>query len=177
MRELLLSGDFSLVNSSSKVIGGPFTRFDPSDPDNKSCLDLVIVSVNMNKYVKELYIDMLSKRGDFQKKDKKLPFNYGQNKLGFMLKKKYGDEFVYTKNKYDVDKFNPFSYFDMIDFFGNKDMSRCCNRWGWDEMSVENMLGEAYTVHLYNTIIKELEEKRGMRSGLLLRLEDIIRGT
>jgi len=130
-----------------------------------------------DKMLKELYIDMLSKRGDFQKKDKKLPFNYGQNKLGFMLKKKYGDEFVYTKNKYDVDKFNPFSYFDMIDFFGNKDMSRCCNRWGWDEMSVENMLGEAYTVHLYNTIIKELEEKRGMRSGLLLRLEDIIRGT
>ena len=49
-----------LINSSEKTTGGPFTRYDPGKPydlDAKSCLDLVIVSKNLEKFVKTLKID------------------------------------------------------------------------------------------------------------------------
>ena len=36
---------------------GPFTRIDPANSDNKSCLDLVIMSKNLLNYLKELKID------------------------------------------------------------------------------------------------------------------------
>ena len=37
--------------------GGPFTRKDPSNPNIKSCLSLVIVSTGLEEYVEELKID------------------------------------------------------------------------------------------------------------------------
>ena len=42
------------------MTGGPFTRYDVTDPDNedkKSLLDYVIVSSNLVKYVEKLEID------------------------------------------------------------------------------------------------------------------------
>ena len=45
------------MNASCKVVGGPFTRFDPGNPDRKSCLDLAIVSKELSKYVYKLTID------------------------------------------------------------------------------------------------------------------------
>ena len=57
VRELLDTGKYLLVNASSKVVGGPFTRFDPANPDRKSCLDLVIISKELSKYVFKLTID------------------------------------------------------------------------------------------------------------------------
>lgn len=122
--------------------------------------------------LKTMYLDMLSKKNLFV--TNKLPFNYGQTQLKLMLENKYGEKFLYNKNKYNVDLFNPFSYFDMIDFFTKETTQKCCNRWGWDELDVDKVLGKAYTVHLYNTIIKELEEKRGMGCTLLLKLEDMV---
>jgi len=125
-----------------------------------------------DKILNELYLDMMSKIDDFQT-NKKLLFNYGQTQLGLLLKEKYGNNFIHDQN-INVDLFNPFSYFDMIDFFTNGDIDKCCNRWGWDEMDVNNILNNAYTIHLFNTIIKELQEKRGIKCKLLERLEDIV---
>ena len=53
--DFLNNDDYVLLNSlSDKVTGGPFTRLEPSDPDNnskKSCLDFIIVSKPLAKYV------------------------------------------------------------------------------------------------------------------------------
>ena len=126
-----------------------------------------------DKILQTLYLDMFSKMKDFVIESKKLPFMYGQTQLGLMLKKKLGDNFIH--NQYlDVDLFNPFSYFDMLDFFKSGDIDKCCNRWGWTDMDVNSILDNAYTIHLFNTILKELEEKRGIRCKLLEKLEKII---
>ena len=126
-----------------------------------------------DKILQTLYLDMFSKMKDFVIESKKLPFMYGQTQLGLMLKKKLGDNFIH--NQYlDVDLFNPFSYFDMLDFFKSGDIDKCCNRWGWADMDVNSILDNAYTIHLFNTILKELEEKRGIRCKLLEKLKKII---
>ena len=57
IRNMLKSDKFVLVNSTSKVIGGPFTRYDPSDPKcdiKKSCLDLAIMSKELLKYLDKM---------------------------------------------------------------------------------------------------------------------------
>jgi len=57
---LLESGKYALVNSSEVTIGGPYTRYDPSDPENegkKSILDLCIVSNDLLPHVESLTID------------------------------------------------------------------------------------------------------------------------
>ena len=51
IRQLIETGRYVLVNASDKVKGGPFTRYDPGDPNNKSVLDLVIVSSELENYV------------------------------------------------------------------------------------------------------------------------------
>ena len=59
-KDKLLYGEYVLVNASKKVIGGPFTRYEPSDPednDNKSVLSLCIVSAELYEYVDSLTID------------------------------------------------------------------------------------------------------------------------
>ena len=124
--------------------------------------------------LKTMYEDMMSKKKDFQNPSKKLRFNYGQTQLKKLLQEKYGDDFVYTHNKYDVDLFNPLSYFDMIDFFKQGDIKKCCNRWGWSEMDVDKMINRSYTIHLFNKIIKELQEKRKMKCKLIEKLDKMI---
>ena len=60
LRDFLEEKEYVLVNSMSKVIGGPFTRYDPSVPnrnDMKSCLDLIIISKSLCKYLKNIEID------------------------------------------------------------------------------------------------------------------------
>ena len=60
IKDLIDTGKYTLVNASKKVIGGPFTRYDPSDPDNddkKSVLSLCIVSNELFAYVDTLTID------------------------------------------------------------------------------------------------------------------------
>ena len=60
IRDFLKSEKYHLVNSSKKVVGGPFTRYDPSDPTSnqkKSCLSLVIVSKELVKFIDKLMID------------------------------------------------------------------------------------------------------------------------
>ena len=60
IRNLLKTEKYQLVNSSSKVVGGPFTRYDPSDPKcegKMSCLGLVIVSKDLLCHVEKLFID------------------------------------------------------------------------------------------------------------------------
>ena len=57
---LLLIIRYCLINSSDKVIGGPFTRYDPANPledAKKSVLDLCIVSQELFDYVDVLEID------------------------------------------------------------------------------------------------------------------------
>ena len=44
IQNLLKTEKYSLVNNSDKCVGGPFTRIDPSNPNIKSCLSLVIIS-------------------------------------------------------------------------------------------------------------------------------------
>ena len=60
VHKLLETDEYILVNNTDKCKGGPFTRFDPSDPLNKqkmSCLELVIVSKELFEHVEELLID------------------------------------------------------------------------------------------------------------------------
>ena len=50
----------TLSNASDKIIGGPFTWYNPSKPDDdslKSCIDLVIVSNDLVKYLDKVTID------------------------------------------------------------------------------------------------------------------------
>ena len=60
VRGFLASGEYICLNNSSKAVGGPFTRFDPSNPDkaaNMSCLSLVIVSKALEPFIEKLEID------------------------------------------------------------------------------------------------------------------------
>ena len=57
LRNLLQTKDYVLVNSlRNRVKGGPFTRCDPAN-GRLSLLDLVIVSVGLVPYVREMRID------------------------------------------------------------------------------------------------------------------------
>ena len=56
-KDLLETKKYILVNATSKVVGGPFTRFDPANNDRKSCIDLVLISKELFKYVHKLFID------------------------------------------------------------------------------------------------------------------------
>ena len=58
--DLLETQNYVLLNASNKVQGGPFTRFDPSDPEDdsgKSALDLIIVSKELVKHLDTFIID------------------------------------------------------------------------------------------------------------------------
>ena len=57
VRELLATEEYCLVNNMPVATGGPFTRVDPADPGNKSCLDLIICSVGLRPYIESLFID------------------------------------------------------------------------------------------------------------------------
>ena len=60
IRELLNTKKYVLLNSTNKVRGGPFTRYNPAAPEDeemKSCLDLIIISKELLKYVEEVVID------------------------------------------------------------------------------------------------------------------------
>ena len=60
LRNLLKNKDYVLVNATDKTIGGPFTRYDRTDPSNdgkKSLLDYFIVSSSISKYIDSLEID------------------------------------------------------------------------------------------------------------------------
>ena len=57
VKELLETEKYILVNATNKVVGGPFTRFDPANHHRKSCIDLVIISKGLLKYLVKLTID------------------------------------------------------------------------------------------------------------------------
>ena len=60
VRDLIDNGDVILVNNTNKAEGGPFTRKDPSNPQDenkKSCLDLALISTDLYRYVDRLVID------------------------------------------------------------------------------------------------------------------------
>ena len=57
VRNLIETGKYILVNGTDKARGGPFTRYDPARPGKKSCIDLVILSKELLKYVHRLEID------------------------------------------------------------------------------------------------------------------------
>ena len=60
IRELLTSGNYSLLNARDKVENNPFTRFEPNHYNNKekrSCLDLAIASRGLSKYLSKFIID------------------------------------------------------------------------------------------------------------------------
>ena len=57
IQNLLKTEKYLLVNNSDRCVGGPFTRIDPSNPNIKSCLSLVIISKGLEDYVDELKID------------------------------------------------------------------------------------------------------------------------
>ena len=57
VRNLVETRNYVLLNGTSKTKGGPFTRYDPAKPENKTCLDLVIIPRDLLKYVQSLEID------------------------------------------------------------------------------------------------------------------------
>ena len=85
VHQLLQDGKYILLNNSDKCAGGPFTRIDPSNPNIKSCLSLVIVSAGLEDYVEELLIDKERKFTPHRpiRKDGKLVFT---DHYGLLLK-------------------------------------------------------------------------------------------
>ena len=126
-----------------------------------------------NLLLKKIYTEMLNNIDNFKDANNKIPFTYGQQQLGLQLKKKYGEQFLWTENKIDMDLFNPLAYNDMIDFYKNN-TTKCCKRWGWPEQDINNILKNSYTIHVYNTIIKNLDNKYGYSMYLIKMLEEII---
>ena len=57
MRELLEEGEFILANNSEKASGGPWTWICRADGNLKSCLDLVIISADLEQYLDSMVID------------------------------------------------------------------------------------------------------------------------
>ena len=60
VRQMIESEKYCLINATEKTVGGPFTRYDPADPENqvkRSVLDLVIISVELADFVEKLEID------------------------------------------------------------------------------------------------------------------------
>ena len=57
VKELLETDKYILFNATYKVVEGPFTRFDLANHDRKSCIDLVIISKGLLKYLVKLTID------------------------------------------------------------------------------------------------------------------------
>ena len=60
VRDFISTDKYILVNGTNKVVNGPFTRYDPSDPkckNKKSCLDLAIISKDLLKYLVKLVVD------------------------------------------------------------------------------------------------------------------------
>ena len=58
--DLVAKEEYTLVNALENVVNGPFTRYDPKDPQNevkKSLLDIVIVSTNLLKFIEKLEVD------------------------------------------------------------------------------------------------------------------------
>jgi len=129
-----------------------------------------------NPILKFVYTTMLNKLDDFKIINKNIQFTFGQKLLGEKLKEQYGEMFLWTKNDVDLDLFNPLAFYDMIDFY-KKNTTKCCRRWGWPEQDINNILNNSYTIHLYNTIIKKLDEKHGTCNYLLDMLEEIINNT
>ena len=46
-----------MINNLDVAEGGPFTRVDPGDINNRSCLDLFICSANLRPFIDKLLID------------------------------------------------------------------------------------------------------------------------
>ena len=64
VRALLYDGQYICLNNHETSKGGPFTRYDPAAPHDKtkmSCLDLVIISQDLFPYVKSIEIDSTMK--------------------------------------------------------------------------------------------------------------------
>ena len=60
VRSLLYNGEYVCLNNCDLATGGPFTRFDPSCPDNlenMSCIDLVLASNRLVKFIDKFEID------------------------------------------------------------------------------------------------------------------------
>ena len=60
IKELIETGKYVLANASDKTVGGPFTRYTPNcigDPVKSSCLDLCIISRDLEKYLDVMVID------------------------------------------------------------------------------------------------------------------------
>ena len=58
--KLIEDGDYVLVNATNKCQGGPFTRYDPGDPDmdeKKSAIDFIIVSKELHEFIEDMEID------------------------------------------------------------------------------------------------------------------------
>ena len=57
VNEFLDSGKYILMNNSKKTLGGPWTRINPANKDNRSVLDLVIISAELEKHMESMVID------------------------------------------------------------------------------------------------------------------------
>ena len=57
IHNLLSGGKCLLVNNSEKCVGGPFTRVDPADTCRLSCLDLVLISIDLYAFIDILRVD------------------------------------------------------------------------------------------------------------------------
>ena len=57
VRKLIASGEYGYANNTDKVEGGPFTRINPANEENKTLLDVIILSKSLVKFLDKLIID------------------------------------------------------------------------------------------------------------------------
>ena len=63
VRELLEEGEYVLLNNTEKAVGGPWTWVSRSEETVKSCLDLVIVSADLEPFLESMTVDTEFKYG------------------------------------------------------------------------------------------------------------------
>ena len=87
VRELLKEGEFILANNLEKAMGGPSTWICRVDGAVKSCLDLVIISADLEPYLSSLVIDTKFKYAPFRvKKEKQKDFLFSHKVWGGLSK-------------------------------------------------------------------------------------------
>lgn len=107
-------------------------------------------------------------------------FKFGQNELEKIVFGEVSADEIFPIDKSGhsafIDRFNPLSFFDMIDLMTDKGAIGSQRledivirpKWGWNGFKFSEVLNGAYTIHLYNKMVEDYKEKHHGAQFLLL---------